>query len=222
LVLVDIRQALQHRGHALLIGVSDYASGWPQLPNVKNDLQDLKAGQDPYFETVDIVPNPTVAQLRDRMGEFLLGQWNKLDERLFIYYAGYGFTDFNQSSRDNDGYITGSDTPRKAIAKAMSFFEVDSWSRQTRARHVLMVFDACFSGSLFQTMGPPEEPARPDLDGIRRMLFQPMRYYITATILPPADKTKRWRPTAPSRPYFCAACAVELINITWGSSRLMI
>ncbi len=94
----DIQQLLHHRGHALLIGVSDYKSGWPQLPNVKNDLQDLKAGLEPYFETVDIVPNPTVAQLRDRMGEFLLGQWNKPDERLFIYYAGHGFTDFNQSS----------------------------------------------------------------------------------------------------------------------------
>ncbi|MGH6935967.1 MAG: hypothetical protein ACRED2_07270, partial [Methylocella sp.] len=46
LVPVDIRQALQDRGHALLVGVSDYASGWPQLPNVKNDLQDLKAGLD--------------------------------------------------------------------------------------------------------------------------------------------------------------------------------
>jgi len=180
LVPEDIQQLLQHRGHALLIGVSDYKSGWPQLPNVKNDLHDLTAGLEPYFETVEIVPNPFVAQLRDRMGEFLLGQWNKPDERLFIYYAGHGFTDFNQSSRDNDGYITGSDTPGKAVAKAMSFYEVDSWSRQTRARHVLMVFDACFSGSLFQTMGPPEDPARPDLDGVRRMLGQPMRYYITA------------------------------------------
>jgi tetratricopeptide (TPR) repeat protein len=179
-VPVDIQQALDHRGHALLIGVSDYTSGWPQLPNVKNDLHDLKAGLDPYFETVDIVPNPTVAQLRDRMGEFLLGQWNKPDARLFVYYAGHGFTNFNESSRDIDGYITGSDTPGKAVAKAMSFFEVDSWSRQTRARHVLMVFDACFSGSLFQTMGPPEEPTRTDLDGVRRMLGQPMRYYITA------------------------------------------
>ncbi len=181
LVPEDIQQLLQHRGHALLIGVSDYKSGWPQLPNVKNDLQDLKAGLAPYFETEpEVLLNPTVAQLRDRMGEFLLGQWNKPDERLFIYYAGHGFTDFNQSSRDNDGYITGSDTPGKAVAKAMSFYEVNSWSRQTRARHVLMVFDACFSGSLFQTMGPPEEPARPDLDGVRRMLGQPMRYYITA------------------------------------------
>src|ERR1700730_12535567 len=172
----DIQQLLQHRGHALLIGVSDYATGWPQLPNVKNDLQDLKAGLEPYFETVDIVPNPTVAQLRERMSEFLLGQWNKRGERLFIYYAGHGFTDFNESSQDNDGYITGSDTPGRAVAKAVSFFDVDSWSRQTRARHVLMVFDSCFSGSLFETMGPPPEvPPHHDFDNVRTLLRKPMR-----------------------------------------------
>ena len=131
--------------------------------------------------------DPTVSQLRDRMREFLLGKWNMPDERLFIYYAGHGFTDFNQASRENNGYITGSDTPRydlnpgKAIENAVPFTEIDSWNRQTRARHVLMVFDSCFSGTLFQTMGPSEEELRrKDLDGIRRMLGQPIRYYITS------------------------------------------
>jgi uncharacterized caspase-like protein len=135
---------------------------------------------------VEIMLNPTVSQLRDRMREFLLGKWNMPNERLFIYYAGHGFTDFNQASRENNGYITGSDTPRydlnpqQAIANAVPFTEIDSWSLQTRARHVLMVFDSCFSGTLFQTMGPEEELRRKDLDGIRRMLGQPIRYYITS------------------------------------------
>jgi Caspase domain. len=80
--------------------------------SVRADLQALKAGLTPYFETVETVQDPTVSQLRDRMREFLLGKWNMPDERLFIYYAGHGFTDFNQASRENNGYITGSDTPR--------------------------------------------------------------------------------------------------------------
>ena len=62
---------MYHRGHALLIGVSDYKSGWPQLPNVKNDLRDLTEALTPYFETVDELLNPTVEQLRNRMREFL-------------------------------------------------------------------------------------------------------------------------------------------------------
>ena len=182
----DIQKILQRRGHALLIGQSRYTSGWDELASVRADLQALKAGLTPYFETVETVQNPTVSQLRDRMREFLLGKWNMPDERLFIYYAGHGFTDFNQASRENNGYITGSDTPRydlnpgKAIENAVPFTEVDSWNRQTRARHVLMVFDSCFSGTLFQTMGSEEELRRKDLDGIRRMLGQPIRYYITS------------------------------------------
>jgi tetratricopeptide (TPR) repeat protein len=176
----DIKNALYHRGHALLIGVSDYTRGWPNLPNVKIDLQELKAGLEPYFETVEIEPNPTAAKLRERMRELLLGEWNKPDERLFVYYSGHGFTAFNQSSQIDDGYITGSDTPGKAVAKAVSFFEIDSLNRETSARHVLMVFDSCFSGSLFETKGAPEDPARRDFDGILRMLGQPIRYFITA------------------------------------------
>ena len=182
----DIQKVLQHRGHALLIGESHYTSGWDALASVKDDLQALKAGLTPYFETVETMQDPTVSQLRDRVREFLLGKWNMPDERLFIYYAGHGFTDFNQASRENNGYITGSDTPRydlnpgRAIENAVPFTDINSWNRQTRARHVLMVFNSCFSGTLFQTMGSEEELRRKDLDGIRRMLGQPIRYYITS------------------------------------------
>jgi hypothetical protein len=180
----DIQQALQLRGHALLIGVSDYTSGWDQLPSVENDLRDLKAGLKPYFETVDVLPNPTVAELRSKMRDFLLGQWNRPNERLFIYYSGHGFTDFNQSSRQSDGY--GNDTPLysqrdgTAVTNAVPFIEVNSWSLQTKVLHVLMVFDSCFSGSLFQTKANVTEPSLKDFDGVRSMLRQPIRYYITA------------------------------------------
>jgi hypothetical protein len=55
-----------------------------------------------------------------------------------------------------------------------------------------MVFDSCFSATLFQKMGSlerrgivgsawaEEDLSRKDLDGIRRMLGQPVRYYITS------------------------------------------
>jgi len=192
------------RGHALLIGVSGYTSGWDQLSSVKNDLHDLEEGLAPYFETVETVQSPTAAKIRAKMGEFLMRQWNRPDERLFIYYSGHGFTVFNQLSRRNDGYITGSDTPLykddgRAVANAVAFNEIDSWSRQTKARHVLMVFDSCFSGSLFQTiMREPNqneldslgslfqttammtEPSQNGRDVVRRLMGKPMRYYITA------------------------------------------
>ena len=183
----DIAQLVRARGHALLIGVSEYKTGWDQLPSVKNDLNDLKAGLKPYFETVDTVESPTADELRSKIREFLLDKWNNADERLFIYYSGHGFTDFNQNARQSNGYITGSNTPvysltdGKAIKNAVSFFDIDAWSRQTKAKQVdswSLIF--CFSGSLFQTKTTVIEPSRKDLAGVRRMLGQPIRYYITA------------------------------------------
>lgn len=127
---VNILQALRHRGHALLIGVSHYTEGLDQLPSVNKDLQDLKEGLDPYFDDVEVLPNPTVAQLTSKLKAFLLEKWNKPTERLFVYYSGHGFTDFNDASRLNNGYITGSDTPvhkdGQTVANALSFAEIDS------------------------------------------------------------------------------------------------
>ena len=40
-------------GHALLIGVSNYTSGWDQLPSVKDNLEDVKEGILPHFQTVE-------------------------------------------------------------------------------------------------------------------------------------------------------------------------
>jgi WD domain, G-beta repeat len=67
-----------------------------------------------------------------------------------------------------------------AVENAVSFGEVDTWSRQTKARHVLMVFDSCFSGSLFQTKTTNAEPSRNEFDSVRSMLRKSIRYYITA------------------------------------------
>jgi uncharacterized caspase-like protein len=174
---------LHHRGHALLIGVSHYTEGLDQLPSVTKDLQDLKKGLDPYFQDVVILQSPTVDELEREIKTFLLKTYNKPAERLFIYYSGHGFTDYNDASRQNDGYITGSDTPvhklGQPVANALSFADIDSWNRQTRAKHVLMVFDSCFSGSLFESKGSTEPPS-PDFLAITKMLELSIRFYITA------------------------------------------
>jgi hypothetical protein len=54
--------------------VANYTNGWPQLLSVKDDLHKLKEGLRPHFDTVDIVQSPTVAEIRAKMREFLLGK----------------------------------------------------------------------------------------------------------------------------------------------------
>ncbi len=182
----DIQQALYHRGHALLIGVSDYTTGWDKLPSVKDDLRRLEKGLKPSFDTVETVLSPTVEQIRFKIRDFLMGQWNKANERLLIYYSGHGFTDRNPNSWKEDGYITGSDTPvynpadGSAIANALPFAEVVYWSGLSKARHVLMVFDFCFSGSLFANKSAPPAADQYEFDSVQNRLRYPIRYVITA------------------------------------------
>jgi len=99
---------LRHRGHALLIGVSYYTSGWDQLPSVAKDLQDLQEGLAPYFQTVDI-PDRRRADKQNK--SFSLGPMEGVQGMVIHLLFRPRFTDFNRASKRLDGYITGSDTP---------------------------------------------------------------------------------------------------------------
>ncbi len=184
----DIRSTLTERGHALVIGVARYDDpAWGSLPSISDDVTDLARGLAPHFATVEtLADHPTAEEIRSKLREFLLGTWNRADGRLLIYYAGHGFTDFNQSARADTGYITGSDTPAYgsnsvgAIGKSVSFQEIDALNRETRARQVIMLFDSCFSGSVFLTRSGGNDPRHYDYERARDALHDPVRYYITA------------------------------------------
>jgi hypothetical protein len=154
----DLQNMLSHTGEALIIGVWKYQDRlWGDLPSIEDNVGTLSQGLAPHFQTVQTLKNPTTDTLRRKLRDFIVGSSYRGVKRLFIYYGGHGFTDFNQSSRVNDGYITGMDTTAydpndpKAVSEALSFQEIDSMNRESRATQVLMAFDSCFSGSVFMT-----------------------------------------------------------------------
>ena len=123
----------------------------------------------------------------------MMGQWNKPDERLLIYYAGHGFTNYNASIRNSMGYITGRDTPAgescssptcqpysAAISNAIPMQELNSLSLETQARQVIMLFDSCFSGSIFMSRSSDTDPKKLDYFRALDAISKPVSYYITA------------------------------------------
>lgn len=135
---------------ALVIGVGKYSSkSWADLTTVSDDLEKVSTALLKHGFAVEFLPNPNAQQLRDSLQRFLLQPMPR-DSRLLIYFAGHGWTDERAT-----GYLVptdalGPDQPDFQL-KLQNMQEITDWSYKSKAKHVLMVFDSCFSGAIFLT-----------------------------------------------------------------------
>ncbi|MDR1419886.1 MAG: caspase family protein, partial [Treponema sp.] len=142
--------------HALVIGESAYSGGWPSLPGVRGDTSAVKKLLEEQGFSVELVENAGSRDLRNGIEAFFTRYGYDRDARLAIYYAGHGHTLKLDNTRDM-GYIVPVDAPVpsrdetgfKRLAIPMQQF--DTWARTIESRHVLFLFDSCFSGSIFAT-----------------------------------------------------------------------
>jgi hypothetical protein len=144
---------------ALLIGVDKYEK-WDRLSTIPGELGDLKAAlMRQGFESADInvVLDPTADRLKREIEDFFKAPADR-QTRLFLFFAGHGFTD-NKST----GYIVAADAPPKGDPNlkryAMGMDIISLHSEESNAKHVLMVFDSCFSGAIFLTRGAANLPS---------------------------------------------------------------
>ena len=95
-----------------------------------------------------------------------------------FFYAGHGETE-TLTDGAKMGYIVPRDCPvlkrdpQGFAAHAVSMGEIESASLKIRCKHVLMLFDSCFSGALFSLV-------RAVPDDITEKSLLPVRQYITA------------------------------------------
>ena len=93
--------------YALLIGVSDYTAGWPDLQSVPEELVKVSTSlADRGFEITQL-HNPTTDELSQGFKDFINRHGYKRDNRLLFFFSGHGYT------RDNGkkGYLVPSDAP---------------------------------------------------------------------------------------------------------------
>jgi len=166
--------------YALVIGVSDYnTKGWPKLPGVKKDVELVGAAltQNGFEVTTALDPDNVALDLA--FGSFIQKHGGKADNRLLFYFAGHGYTVKPQYGGDPLGYIVPSNAPNphddiqgfKRIA--MSMQRIEEYALGIDAKHVMFLFDSCFSGSLFSmTRDTPEH--------ISYKTANPVRQFITA------------------------------------------
>jgi formylglycine-generating enzyme required for sulfatase activity len=171
-------QRLYGESHALVIGASKYTAGWSSLPGVARDVTVVSALLRQQGFAVTEVNNPTRDQLDAALRNFAAGPGQQPGNRLLVYFAGHGHT-LTTGAGSRLGYIVPVDAPRPDRdpggfrRQAYSMESVEVIARQIESRHVLFLFDSCFSGTIFRSRsGVP--------DSISDKTSRPVRQFITA------------------------------------------
>ena len=162
---------------ALVIEVSDYER-WPRLPNAVKDAIEVSDKLKEMGIHVELVLDTTYRELKTALADMVYKIGSELNRAILFYYAGHGETASLADGRKM-GYIIPRDCPlirrdpRGFANHAISMREIESASLKIRSKHVLMLFDSCFSGAIFAMV-------RAVPDDITEKSNLPVRQYITA------------------------------------------
>lgn len=168
---VPATSQLYSNSFALVVGINEYTNGWPSLNNAVKDAE-LVAGalKERGFE-VTLATNLNSAELKQVFEEFFVIKGEDPQARLFVWYAGHGFTEFGE------GFLVPADAPRpeagaKFRLKALSLRRFGEFVRMAYSKHAYTVFDTCFAGTIFasQRGGPPPAITRAAMDPVRQFL----------------------------------------------------
>ncbi len=130
------------RYYALIIGINKYK----HLPNLKIAVRDAKGVakvlKEDYGFEVELLLDPDRDQIVDTLDKYReeLG----VEDNILIYYAGHGWLD-----EDADrGYWLPADARPNRRSRWVSNATITDTLRTLQAKHVMVVADSCYSGTL--------------------------------------------------------------------------
>jgi hypothetical protein len=170
----DQKVTLYTKSKALVIGIDGYdGHNWPQLSNGVKDAEEVAKGLAAQGFEVTLKKNLKSDELNRALRSFFIIEGDDPNVRLLLWFAGHGHT------IDEEAYLVPADAPSpKSDAefrdKAVSLRRFAEYMREAKARHVLAIFDSCFSGSVFNVARSRPPPA------ITLATTQPVREFISS------------------------------------------
>lgn len=134
---------------AIVIGIDNYAnSKIRDLQYADNDAMAIKdfLKQHTNFEIYAELINEKATK------DNILGVLDNLKRddsirRVVFYFSGHGRTEKSGTGGENLGYFLPVDSdPNRLLTTAIPMSQVRDWAQALPAKHVLFIFDACFSG----------------------------------------------------------------------------
>ena len=172
--------ALYKDSYALVVGNGDYLTknGWNPLPGAVNDVKEIAEVLKRHGFNVTVKIDVTKAEFNKAFSDFIYKSGKDKDNRLLFYYAGHGYTTKSATGEDL-GYLVMLDTPHPENEAEFDLYSIDmvkfvSDSKKIHAKHVLFMFDSCFSGTVLNLRNRATPPHITD------RIKNPVRQFITA------------------------------------------
>ena len=166
--------------YALVIGNGAYPvkNGWNPLPGAVKDVKEVAEVLERHGFNVTLKIDVKKSEFNQAFSGFIYESGKDPDNRLLFYYAGHGYTTKAATGEDL-GYLVMLDTPTPENAAAFDLYSVDmvkfvSDSKKIHAKHVLFMFDSCFSGTVLNLRN------RVTPSHITDRIKNPVRQFITA------------------------------------------
>lgn len=167
------------RYHALVIGNDDYA----HLPNLKTAVADARAVADAlrqdYGFQVDLLENATENQIKTSISRLRRTLTEK--DNLLVYYAGHGVLD----TEVEEGFWLPVDAERDSDANWIANSYLSRNLRAINAKHVMVVADSCYSGTLVRAASVQLRSARERTAWLERMAAKRSRTALVSGGLEP-------------------------------------
>ncbi len=151
---------MYEESHALLIGEVNYTNGWPSLKEIPEEIRELSSVLERHRFKVEVHFDLQINDFIAVIDEFMRRYATRENARILVYLAGHGFS--RNSFRPPIGYFLPVDAAKASdpaeVAKTSIQLDLFRyWAEIPDAKHVLFVFDACFSGAFFgyQSDGRP-------------------------------------------------------------------
>ncbi len=132
---------------ALLIGINDYND--PKIPDLETAVNDANAMadllRDRYGFQIELLLDRKATREAIYKALRKLASSTKPDDSILIYYAGHGDLD----RLTNDGWWIPADAKGGDPITYLDNFLIQKYIGSMQARHVLLVSDSCYSGTLF-------------------------------------------------------------------------
>ncbi len=173
------RIELYRGSYALIIGNSNYTNGWDPIPGAIGDVNEVARVLEKQGFNINLKTDLNRVGFSRAMSEFSLKYGKAEDNRLLFYFAGHGYTQ-KMATGEELGYLVmvNAPLPEKDLIgfslRSVDMQSVVTQAKIIRARHVLFMFDSCFSGSIVDM----RERVVPK--SISDKIKYPVRQFITA------------------------------------------